>query len=145
MGRSIGCLCGKTTNDMSQQLTLLEKCLVMMRYLGCDEYTIPTQGINLPTEVEYDGFRPDKLMKLCANGTLKYVGLAYHSSSPPFGYKVPTTILGIKPPFEWLERAYSFLSDDVSSSISKNIERNKCNMANAKELVLKFNGLSFLQ
>jgi hypothetical protein len=120
--------------------TTLNKCISMMEYMDILTFVIPHHNLPLPEQAEGIHYRAEKTFRLIRyNGKIHYRGWG----CAPDGMKMDVNTYGINPPDQWIERAYLYLIDDVKNKV---IRRTKtATMKNVGSLILRFNGLSFVE
>lgn len=121
----------------------VENIAKMMTYLGKDSFVIPHHSLPLPFEADGENYRPSKIFRIFKNGLMEYhgYGLSYSRMNPSAG-KMDITIGRIPPSDRWLTRAYIFLIDEVRDKVR--VKTAFSHMKNVGKLVLKFNGLEFV-
>jgi len=122
----------------------VENLAKMMTYMRMDSYVIPHHSLPLPFEADGENYRPQRMFRIYKNGLMEYRGwgLAYSRMSPTGG-KLDIMIGGIHPTDRWITRAYIFLIDEVRDRVVSRTITAK--MKNAGKLILKFNGLDFIE
>lgn len=117
----------------------LDKVIAMMKFLGYTSYIIHHDGLPLPSVADGDNYRQTKIFRLYSSGTLYYHGTGYRV----MGKDVPNIdIFEIDPPQAFIDRAYSFIISTVRNKITSKTK--DTGMKRIKELILKFNGLDFI-
>jgi hypothetical protein len=120
----------------------INQVLMMMDFLQKDSFIVPYYDLPLPPEADDKNYRPNKIFTLLNDGTLSYKGFGVKNFSGKNVLKKDIIITGIKPTQRWIDRSYLFLADDVRAKVR--LQTQKATMRDVAKLVLRFNGLSFL-
>lgn len=122
---------------MSDQPTI-KQLIKMMEFIGEYSFIIPSYNLPLPIEADGENYRPEKVFRLLRSGLMSYSG----SGGMPKGVLPDINRGGIKPTQQWIDRAYIFLIKKVQLRITTKTAQ--CKMEHIQELLLRFNGLDFI-
>ena len=119
------------------EIATIDKIVKMMGYLNIEYYIIPHYNLETPEELRGDKlFRSEKVYTMYKTGFMSYKGYSCGAGKPE------VYMTGMMPPQAFLTRAYLHLLNDVDSKLKWKAAYSM--MPNIRDLMVKFNGLDFI-
>lgn len=112
-----------------------EQLIAMMNFLKEYAFVIPDSNLTLPPEVSGEHYRTNRVFRLLRTGMMSYVGENVGTSNQTF-------LHGIKMTQQWIDRAYILMLERIKQKLRINTKH--CQMEHIQELLLRFNGLDFI-
>jgi hypothetical protein len=119
------------------EIATIDKIVRMMTYLNIEYYIVPHYHLEAPEILRNEKFfRSEKIYTLYRTGYMSYKGY-------PCGVAKPEVYMsGLTPPQPFLTRVYLHLMTDVNTKLKWKTQGSL--MPNVRDLMVKFNGLEFV-